>query len=304
MSYSTDSPRRESPAALSPPAVQGIIAQRHRKSASTGGGRAWSTDEENYLIETRLRKMPYKHIAAYLKKTELACRLHYHQLSFGNKRHRRAPSPSSFASTERSPTSPLRKVVEVQQRQLPPFNPTPDPDQCSQYSDSVSTSPQSHVPILPKPFSSPHRACQQIKGLRLIIEDIEQFEERKGIDMARLNRIYNAHRQDFWTMIARSYGANVLPSLLEEAWRREYSTSRADLPPTPCGSPQSSKACSSVLGPSYSSVSELGKGFTPINTPQSTKSVPSAVERGSFAISSLLTEDKEVRSPAQDRKQW
>lgn len=250
-----------------------------------------------------MHKMPYKHIAAHLKKTELACRLHYHQLSFGNKRHRRAPSPSSFASTDRSPTSPLRKVVEVQQRQLPPFNPSPDPDQCSQYSDSMSTSPQSHVPILPKPFLSPQRAGQSLKGLRLITEDIEHFEDRKGIDMSRLNRIYNAHRQDFWTMIARSYGASVSPSTLEEAWRREYATARADFPPTPCGSPQSSKAGLPVMEPSFSSVSECGKGFTPINTPQSTKSIPSAVERGTFAISSLLTENKEVRSPAPDRRQ-
>lgn len=250
-----------------------------------------------------MHKMPYKHIAARLKKTELACRLHYHQLSFGNKRHRRAPSPSSFASTDRSPTSPLRKVVEVQQRQLPPFNPSPDPDQGSHYSDSMSTSPQSHVPILPKPFASPHRAGQQIKGLRLITEDIEHFEERKGIDMSRLNRIYNAHRQDFWMMIARSYGANVSPSSLEEAWRRDHAVSRAAFPPTPCGSPQSSKASSSILAPSFNSVSELAKGFTPINTPQSTRPVTSAVERSSFAISSLLTEDKEVRSPAQDRRQ-
>lgn len=251
-----------------------------------------------------MHKMPYKHIAAHLKKTELACRLHYHQLSFGNKRHRRAPSPSSFASTEPSPRSPLRKVVDMQQRQLPPFNLSPDPDQGSQYSDSMSTSPQSHVPILPKPIFSPHRAGQQIKGLRLITEDIEHLEERKGLDMSRLNRIYNAHRQDFWTMVARSYGANVSPSTLEEAWRREFATSRADFPPTPCGSPQSSKAGLSVLEPPFSSLSECGKGFTPINTPQSTKSLTSAVERGTFAISSLLTEDKDVRSPAQDRKQW
>ena len=77
---------------------------KHRKTASTGGGRAWSEDEvcepscynwivmlthvqEVYLLQTRLQKMPYKHIAAHLKKTELACRLHYHQLSHGS--HRR-----------------------------------------------------------------------------------------------------------------------------------------------------------------------------------------------------------------------
>jgi hypothetical protein len=39
--------------------------------------------------------MPYKHIAAHLKKTELACRLHYHQLSHGSNRRKRTPSYSS-----------------------------------------------------------------------------------------------------------------------------------------------------------------------------------------------------------------
>ena len=43
--------------------------------------------------------MPYKHIAAHLKKTELACRLHYHQLSHGSNRRKRTTSVSSGSST-------------------------------------------------------------------------------------------------------------------------------------------------------------------------------------------------------------
>ena len=45
-----------------------------------------------------MQKMPYKHIAAYLKKTELACRLHYHQLSHGSSRRKRTTSMSSGSS--------------------------------------------------------------------------------------------------------------------------------------------------------------------------------------------------------------
>ncbi|KAJ9636387.1 hypothetical protein H2199_008062 [Coniosporium tulheliwenetii] len=48
---------------------------KHRRMASTGGNRSWSEEEETYLLQTRMQKMPYKHIAAQLKKTELACRL-------------------------------------------------------------------------------------------------------------------------------------------------------------------------------------------------------------------------------------
>lgn len=75
------------------------ITKHHRKNSSTGGGRAWSEDEEVYLLQTRLQKMPYKHIAAHLKKTELACRLHYHQLSHGSNRRKRTTSMSSSSSS-------------------------------------------------------------------------------------------------------------------------------------------------------------------------------------------------------------
>lgn len=75
--------------------------------------------QEAYLIQTRLQKMPYKYIAAHLKKTELACRLHYHQLSHGsNRRNKRAASVSSSgASNDHSPAvqvstaSPARESV-------------------------------------------------------------------------------------------------------------------------------------------------------------------------------------------------
>lgn len=248
-----------------------------------------------------MHKMPYKHIAAHLKKTELACRLHYHQLSFGNKRHRRASSASP-ASSAQSPTSPPRSMTDIQQQQrhLPPLNLSPvDSSRSSPCSDNYPMSPQSHVPILPKPSLSPQRAGQQSKSLRLITEDVESLQEPKPIDMARLNRIYNSHRAEFWSMIAHTYGSDVSPSALEEVWlRTESPSSRSIYPPTPCGSPDITKAHRSTLSRSISPIAEQpARGFTPINSPQtSTRSATS-----SFAISSLLTEDKEVRSPS-DRK--
>lgn len=243
--------------------------------------------------------MPYKHIAAHLKKTELACRLHYHQLSFGNKRHRHNASSSSLAPMERSSISPSRKLSDDmhQQRQLPAFNLHNSPDLYYRSPEQPSPPPSNHVPILPKPVPSFQRVSQQTKTLRLITDDMGRLEEKPVIDMARLNRIYNAHRVHFWSMVAQGYGSNVSPSTLEDCWRREQGNLIADFPPTPCGSPQSAKVTSSTLHRSSSAVAESGKGFTPINTPESSTSVPSAAGRGSFAISSLLTEDKEVRSP-------
>lgn len=74
--------------------------------------------------------MPYKHIAAHLKKTELACRLHFHQLSHGSNRRKRTTSVSSASSTGgHSPTmltsipSPIQedaKTTDLSRSNSPP----------------------------------------------------------------------------------------------------------------------------------------------------------------------------------------
>lgn len=245
--------------------------------------------------------MPYKHIAVHLKKTELACRLHYHQLSFGNKHRRRAASVSSTASSKWPSSSPLNRSVQgTPQRQLPPFTLPSTPEDNGGSMDGQSSSSQSHVPILPKPIQSSQRAVQPTHALRLVTEDIKQFKERQVIDMARLNRVYDAHRVSFWSMIAQNYGCNLSPATLEEAWRRSQGASQFHLPPTPCTSPQSTP--SSAPSAAFSSALQYGKGFTPVNTPQNVIATPSTVKRGTFAISSLLTENKEVRSPGYEKK--
>ncbi|KAJ6439859.1 beta-lactamase family protein [Purpureocillium lavendulum] len=88
---------RYSPVADTVRRHEGGVAKA-KKAALTGSGRAWREDEEAYLLQTRLQKMPYKHIAAHLNKTELACRLHYHQLSHGSTRRKRTASCSSGSS--------------------------------------------------------------------------------------------------------------------------------------------------------------------------------------------------------------
>ncbi|KAI1636297.1 hypothetical protein F4809DRAFT_393542 [Biscogniauxia mediterranea] len=137
---------------------------KNRKFASTGGGRAWSEDEEVYLLQTRLQKMPYKHIAAHLKKTELACRLHYHQLSHGSNRRKRTTSVSSGSSTGHSPIMPATVPSPI--RECSPRDPSPpgssgshDPSSpvytTSMQLPSIMTSSSSMSPrlpaILPKP---------------------------------------------------------------------------------------------------------------------------------------------------------
>ena len=253
--------------------------------------------------------MPYKHIAVHLKKTELACRLHYHQLSYGNKNRRRAVSVSSIGSTEWSSASPLdRRVQGTPQRQLPAFSLPSTPETHRPTINNQSTSPQNHIAILPKPHPTSQMTVQQTKALRLVTEDIKEFKERQVIDTARLNRIYDAHRVSFWSMIAHNYGCNLSPATLEEAWRQSHSAIQSNLPPTPCTSPQSpqspqSPEALSLPKPPATATEDYSKGFTPVNTPRSSISAPGAADRGTFAISFLLTADKEVRSPGRERKQ-
>ena len=247
--------------------------------------------------------MPYKHIASQLKKTELACRLHYHQLSFGSK-SRRAPSASSSVSSfERSSAPPPEHFrQETPQRQLPSFSPPASPEDLDYNASEASRTPQSHKPILPKPVPSVHRRNQDPQSLRLITEDMDRYHEKQYVDMTRLDRIYEAHRLNFWSTIARNYGCNLSPATLEEAWCRSHGMSTSKFPPTPRGSPNSSQAPSTILSaPPYSAVTDPGKGFTPINT-ESSAPKPATTRNNSFAISSLLTENKEVRSPSREKR--
>ncbi|KAJ9150642.1 hypothetical protein NKR23_g3524 [Pleurostoma richardsiae] len=134
---------------------------KNRKVTSTGGGRAWSEDEEVYLLQTRLQKMPYKHIAAHLKKTELACRLHYHQLSHGSNRRKRTTSMSSGSSSGgHSPILPAvpSPIHESSSRSVSPpgsagsYGP-PSPVQLPSIIAASSGASPRLPAILPKPAS-------------------------------------------------------------------------------------------------------------------------------------------------------
>ena len=261
-----------------------------------------------------MHKMPYKHIAAHLQKTELACRLHYHQLSFGTKRRKRTCSVTSA----RSPDQASFRPNVTQQLALPSISPPDTPERLDTLSGLVSQSPLTHVPILPKPVKTPQKVVQHSNALRLITQDIDWAEEQSRISPERLNRIYEAHRSHFWSMVARDYGDNVSPALLEDTWRRTVAPAvPTNLPPTPNGSPQFTKAPTSALSSAFSTPASAfstpvelraGSGFSPVNNPNilrsatSTSSVSVTSARSAFAISSLLTENKEVRNPCPEKK--
>ena len=253
--------------------------------------------------------MPYKHIASQLKKTELACRLHYHQLSFGSKARRHFHVPINTYERSSAPPSAQSRGSETPQRPLPSFSPPDSPSETMEYSPSEETSsqnPQSHnKPILPKPVSPTHRRTNDTQSsLRLVTQDVDRLQERQYVDMAKLDRIYDAHRLHFWSTIARTYGCNLSPATLEKAWCRAHHgcpSGSSKFPPTPRGSPHDSQLTNNMLS-AVTADSGNSKGFTPINSSSETpnnngpsKATTTAPRQNSFAIASLLTEDREVK---------
>ncbi|RYP49588.1 hypothetical protein DL768_004709 [Monosporascus sp. mg162] len=249
---------------------------KHRKAASTGGGRAWSEDEEVYLLQTRLQKMPYKHIAAHLKKTELACRLHYHQLSHGSNRRKRTTSVSSGSSAGHSPILPAvipAPIQESSSREITPpgsagsYGPDSPRQQTSVQLPSImgrpSTSP--HLPaILPKPttirsaatissspsgFPTPHSDSLRNLGPSAFPQpspvsqgpalrlDCSLPPPSAHVDILRLQSIYTTHRSSFWSAIAAEYGGGVSPIVLEQAWKASMFSAGSQTPITPVTSP-------------------------------------------------------------------
>lgn len=197
--------------------------------------------------------MPYKHIAAHLKKTELACRLHYHQLSHGSNRRKRTNSVTSSGtgSVMHSPVMQASMPSPINEHAMQPVTPptysySPQspvhvqlPSASTLLHRSGSNSPPrnlSHpVAILPKP-SPPRRAMSDSAAPLRLDCDVATNNQLSisNVDKERLRHIYEAHRASFWGVIAAEYGAGASPFLLEETWKRGIAT---NAPPTPCVSP-------------------------------------------------------------------
>lgn len=209
--------------------------------APTGGNRSWSEEEvsvtintihgrlltsskESYLLQTRMQKMPYKHIAAHLKKTELACRLHYHQLSHGSHRRKRTASLSSSSSSNGSvrhspPQYHLNGDHHDEYASMHGIhNPYGSMNPLTSYPSNNSPGRSQHKLLLPKPRPlTPDDSSARMHGLR--IHTGNNSPHGSSVDTDRLRQIYDAHRGNFWSAIASEYGSDVSPNHLEEVWR-------------------------------------------------------------------------------------
>ena len=225
--------------------------------------------QEAFLLRTRMQKMPYKQIAAQLKKTELACRLHYHQLAHGSHRRRRTSSVCSTSSTRSADVALSMSRYHVNHEYAPitpahsprlgsPINTLQGATPANRF-NAVNGSPahnHSSKILLPKPHllkqstlrsATPELINGCATGGPLRINTAEAVLTRtashsvppqpgRKVNVEKLRAIYESRRQAFWADIAAEYGADVSAAELEHVWRYGAHMSR---PPTPDDSPDS-----------------------------------------------------------------
>lgn len=212
--------------------------------------------------------MPYKHIAAHLNKTDLACRLHYYQIH-GNRRKRNLscssmppslgwehhvnslpPSPPESAVTS-APGSPKNGIQSMStahhDMHLPPILPRASSVE-STGRPFPSIEEARRVPLPPlaaaRPQAHPMQHQKQSESLHLdtsypTINGPYQYHDASHVDMARLHSIYARHGQSFWNAVAAEYAPGTSPAALEQAWRTNSCCQPAGRPITPGESPMS-----------------------------------------------------------------
>jgi len=251
--------------------------------------------------------MPYKHIASQLKKTELACRLHYHQLSHGSNRRKRANSMTSSAGSKTtSPVlstairSPIEEhaIMEGHSPSCSTCSPSAPanvqlPPPFSLLSRAVSP-PRAHhdlVAILPQP-THPRRAnsdSANTPNLRLDCGVVDSLTT-SSIDKERLLKVYETHRASFWNIVAAEYGGGASPAILEEAWKLGVVVNG---PPTPCISPDTHVSVGSdTLHGQYMAQAPYRHHQQIVTPVQESANKPNATR-----ISALLGIDASPRSP-------
>lgn len=254
--------------------------------------------------------MPYKHIAAHLKKTELACRLHYHQMSYGNNGRRRSASVSSITSFNSVSAGGELSDNTHLTRLSPVLSPRSGPEPNSQqalFADDAS--PQSHrgpVPILPKPDRHSTPTTLEPSTAPSYEANVVGYREdqQSYIDMSRLRTVYEAYSASFWSKIATEYSRDareITPQLAEKAFMGNSSLrlACAHLPPSPNASPAASPEPQQGDF-ALNALPAMSRGFRAVNEPKPEHAAtPQESTHRSLAdrcsVSALLTVEREVR---------
>lgn len=162
--------------------------------------------------------MPYKVIASQLEKTELACRLHYHQLSHGGNRRKRT---SSMSSSDSSPST--HSILDPLRRSISP------PRSCSSPIDTMkilqrSTSGFQALNSPPPSDDANGQTSDAIKSLTSSSSSSKHKRVKRtldSIDREKLDQLVKSHTEKLWTAVAAEYGEEYSPEMLEKAWKKK-----------------------------------------------------------------------------------
>lgn len=214
--------------------------------------------------------MPYKHIAAHLNKTELACRLHYHQICHGTNRRKRNLSTSSvhtdyshilrdgssepvsrMSPASASSSGSIRLPSIMDHEKLPSLLPKPSSNDALTTMMGAYPAGQRMLPA----FEHPNVSNQSLFKLNTNLPSVTAAPSHNAthVDLARLHAIYAAHRNTFWAAIAHEYGCNMSPASLENAWKTGRCCDKKTAPHHQGTSP--------MITPSASPVSEARDTF-------------------------------------------
>jgi hypothetical protein len=213
------------------------------------------TKQEVYLLQKRLDRVAYKKIASHLEKTELACRLHYHQLSHGGNRRKRNNSVSSNGSngsaaspaTSPSAACPSSSSAGTKAFATSSFSPVNAAGAIQKPGAASNTlSKIKGKPLLPKPADGPATGAGAISTPRRQNngkgKPLRVHCNPDSIDKEKLRRLVQLHEPKFWEMIAAQYGEQIDGEYLRTIWNK--GALGTETPPTPAISPASPEATS------------------------------------------------------------
>lgn len=246
----------------------------------------------------RLERVAYKKIASHLDKTELACRLHYHQLSHGGNRRKRNNSVSSTSSNASAQSPAASPATESPASKLPPtssFSPVNAAGAIQKASGANTTPKAKGKHILPKPAdgslaSSPRRPASA-KGAKLRVHC-----NPDSIDKEKLRKIVKANEAKFWESIAAQYGGSIEGEYLRTIYQKSTKESPSSSgPPTPAISPasQATSPVATEMQIDEGNVNTIAT-VSEVSTPVSSALSPTAVAFNGSEVASIREESMEL----------
>lgn len=181
--------------------------------------------KERALLQGRLQRIPYKQIGARIGKTDLACRLHFHQMVMAKRTPETAPGRSIvFLSSEHPPEVHRLAPLQASHAASEALSAVYHEDRPTTI-NHLQPSPSFHrEPMHRRSYSTPHIRHNGTTGWQPAASPYPNAQSADSspnmVDLTRLNNIYQQHAGGFWSTIAEKYsgGTPLNPSELEQAF--------------------------------------------------------------------------------------